>query len=116
MPETTTDTTTSPTKVARGVSKKSTPTAKAGAPKPAEVAKPITYGRYQPDDVITVLVDNPKKGDSRKRFEVYGPKGSKMTVADYIKKVGRIGIGDLRWDTDTRRKFIEVRRGGSPVA
>jgi hypothetical protein len=39
-----------------------------------------------------------------------------MTVADYIQKVGRIGIGDLRWDTDNKRKFISVTRNGAPVA
>jgi hypothetical protein len=92
------------------------PSQAAPAPKPAPAPKAVTYGRYQPDDVITVLVDNPKKGDSKKRFEIYGPKGSKLTVADYIAKVGHIGIGDLRWDTDPRRKFISVTRGGSPVA
>ena len=73
MPEPTTDTTTTsvPPKVARGASKKSAPKAK--APKSAEAFKStINYGRCQPDDLITCLVDNPKKGDSRKRFEVYG--------------------------------------------
>ena len=63
--------------------------------------------RPAPTDVIRLLIDyNPKRDESRKRFDLYR---DGMTVADYVDAVvnsGTIGAtvgkayADLRWDTD----------------
>jgi hypothetical protein len=96
-----------------------TATATPAATTPAEIAPAPKPGRYRDDDVITVLVDNnPKKegSKSRERFKLYGPKGATITVSDFLKAAGPVGRGDLPWDSDPRRKFISITRGGSPVA
>jgi hypothetical protein len=80
-------------------------------------ATPAT-ARYHNDDIVECLVENPKKPGSKtyERFKLYGPPGSKRTVGE-LRSLG-IQPQDLPWDSDGRRKFIRVTRGGngSPVA
>jgi hypothetical protein len=69
-------------------------------------------------DEITVLVDNPKKkgSASRKRFDLYGGKGATITVAEYVAKAGKSGIGNLAWGSDPRRKFVVINKAMRPAA
>jgi hypothetical protein len=53
---------------------------------------------------------NPKRGASRLRFDQYR---DGMTVADYISacdslEVPNYSVFDLTWDSDPRRKLIEL--------
>jgi len=94
---------------------------KTATAKPAAASKtaaPAKLGKYLDTDTIEVLVDaNPKKigSASRARFALYGGgKGHKTTVGEFLKAGGhRI---DLPWDSAPTRKFIAIRRAGSPVA
>ena len=77
-----------------------------------------------PSDVIRLLRnENPKKlgSKSRLRFACYR---DGMTVAQYVDAV-RVRLGsdqakgcllDLQWDSDPKRSFIRIERGGRPIA
>jgi hypothetical protein len=87
---------------------------------PAKVdADKVAKIRYQKrtwtgSDIITVLRENPKTGESKKRYALYR---TGMTVDEYVKAVVDAGLGtktlannDLRWDTSPDRK------GGQNIA
>jgi hypothetical protein len=72
-------------------------------------------------DVIRLLThENPKSRKSRLRFDCYR---DRMTFKEYREAVRqRLGEvearkckGDLKWDTDPKRRFICIERDGKPL-
>lgn len=53
---------------------------------------------------------NPKRGKSAARYALYR---DGMTIAEYIKACesrneGRLALFDITWDTDRKRRFVEL--------
>jgi hypothetical protein len=72
-------------------------------------------------DVIRLLTkENPKRGESRQRFDCYY---DGMTFAEYEDAVreqlgeaeARKCKNDLKWDSDPKRRFIRIERDGQPI-
>ena len=98
--------------------KKKTPKVKAAKPeggngeeKP-KVSRP-RLPKFPDDNVITVLVPNPKHGKCSERYAQYR---TGMTVKEYVdiltkepfnRTVGEVW-GDIRWDTNPNRNLIHI--------
>lgn len=68
------------------------------------------YGGPTSRRIRKLVQANPKKGNSRLRFAQYR---TGMTVQDYIQACDALGIPnyavfDIMWDTDPKRRFIEL--------
>jgi hypothetical protein len=84
----------------------------AGAPASVSVRKPAAYAETA---LVTVLVANPKRAASAKRFALYGAVGgSPVTVKSYLDGCAALHPdepryrwrADLAWDL--ARKFISI--------
>ena len=66
------------------------------AGEPLKVAS-VTQSNWEDDWIISKFAENPKRGASRDRFDLYE---NGMTVGEYVSKAGTKGRLDIRWDLE----------------